>query len=89
MKITANFPLAKQTGILQDEVTPIAEAKPTYQLAQTAQLQITPNAGATVVRSLSAKTPVTVLESKNGWSLVAAEGKPIGYVATRDLAPVQ
>jgi hypothetical protein len=36
-----------------------------------------------------AKTDVTVLESKNGWSLVASEGKPIGYVATRDLAPVQ
>jgi WD40 repeat protein len=89
MKITANFPLATQTRILQDEVTPIAEAKPTYQLAQTAQLQIKPSAGATVVRSLSAKTPVTVLESNNGWSLVASEGKPLGYVATRDLAPVQ
>jgi WD40 repeat protein/uncharacterized caspase-like protein len=89
MKITANFTLAKQTHILQDEVTPIAEAKPTYQLAQTAQLQIQPNLGATVVRSLSAKTPVTVLESHNGWSLVASDGKPLGYVATRDLAPVQ
>jgi hypothetical protein len=41
------------------------------------------------VRSLSAKTPVTVLESNNGWSLIASEGKPPGYVATRDLAPVQ
>ena len=41
------------------------------------------------MRSLSAKTPLTVLESNNGWSLVASEGKPLGYVATRDLAPVQ
>ena len=89
MKITVNFPLAKQTVILQDEVTPMAQAKPNYQLAQTAQLQITPGVGATIVRSLSAKTSVTVLESKNGWSLVASEGKPLGYVATRDLAPVQ
>jgi WD40 repeat protein/uncharacterized caspase-like protein len=89
MKITTNFPLARQTRILQDETTPVAEAKPTYQTAQTAQLQVQPNSGATVVRSLSAKTSVTVLESKNGWSLVASEGKPIGYVATRDLAPVQ
>jgi hypothetical protein len=40
-----------------------------------------------VVRSLSAKTAVTVLESSNGWSLIAADGKPIGYVPTRDLAP--
>jgi WD40 repeat protein/uncharacterized caspase-like protein len=88
MKITANFPLAKQTRILQDEVTPVAEVKPTYQLAQTASLQIKPASGATVVRSLSAKTPVTVRESSNGWSLVASEGKPLGYIATRDLTPV-
>jgi hypothetical protein len=26
---------------------------------------------------------------QNGWSLVASEGKPLGYVATRDLAPVR
>jgi uncharacterized caspase-like protein len=89
IKITANFPLAKQTRILQDETTPVAEAKPAYQMAQTAQLQVQPNSGATVVRSLSAKTPVTVLESKNGWSLIASEGKPLGYVATRDLVPMQ
>jgi WD40 repeat protein/uncharacterized caspase-like protein len=89
MKITANFPLAKQTRILQDELTPVAEVKPNYQMAQTAQLQIKPSLGATVVRSLSAKTPVTVLESNNGWSLVATDGKPLGYVATKDLAPAQ
>ncbi|MCK1743770.1 SH3 domain-containing protein [Bradyrhizobium sp. 139] len=52
-------------------------------------LQIKPAPGATVVRGLSAKTTVTVLESKNGWSLIAREGKPLGYVATRDLAPVR
>jgi uncharacterized protein YgiM (DUF1202 family) len=89
MKITANYPLAKQTRILQDEVTPVAEAKATYQVAQTALLQVQPSPGATVVRSLTANTKVSVLESKNGWSLVASEGKSRGYVATRDLAPVQ
>jgi uncharacterized caspase-like protein len=89
MKITANYPLAKQTRILQDEVTPVAQAKPAYQVAKTAQLQIQPGVGATVVRSLSAQTSVTVLENKNGWSLIASEGKPLGYVATRDLVPIQ
>jgi WD40 repeat protein/uncharacterized caspase-like protein len=89
MKITANYPLAKQTRIWQDDATPVAEARPTYQAAQTAQIQIQPSPGATVVRSLSAKTAVTVLESKDGWSLIASDGKPLGYVATRDLAPVQ
>ena len=89
MKITENYPLAKQTRILQDDVAPIAEAKPAYQVLQTAQLQIQPGLGATVVRSLSAKTAVTVLDSKDGWALVAADGKPLGYVAARDLAPLQ
>jgi WD40 repeat protein/uncharacterized caspase-like protein len=89
MKITSNYPLAKRTRVLQDDSTPVAAAKPTYQLAQTAQLQIQPSPGSTVVRSLSAKTAVTVLENKNGWALIASDGKPIGYVATRDLAPMQ
>jgi uncharacterized caspase-like protein len=88
MKITLNYPLTKQTHFLQDEV-PVAMAKPTYQLTQAASLQIKPGSDATVVRGLSSKTAVTVLESKNGWSLIASEGKPLGYVATRDLAPVQ
>jgi WD40 repeat protein/uncharacterized caspase-like protein len=89
MKITANYALAKQTRILQDEAIPVAEIKPDFQLAQTAQLQIQPSTGATVVRSLSAKTRVTVIESRSGWSLIASEGTPLGYIATHDLVPVQ
>jgi WD40 repeat protein/uncharacterized caspase-like protein len=89
MKITANYPLTKQMSILHDEAVPVAEGRPTYQVAQAAPLQIRPGPGATVIRGLSAKSFVTVLESKDGWSLVAADGRPIGYVATRDLMPVQ
>jgi WD40 repeat protein/uncharacterized caspase-like protein len=89
MKVTRNYPLMKQTRILQDETPPVAEAKPSFKVTQTARLQIKPSSGATVVRSLSAKTAVTVIESRDGWSLIASEGKPIGYVATKDLAPVQ
>jgi WD40 repeat protein/uncharacterized caspase-like protein len=89
MKLTANYALAKRMRILQDEATPVAAAKPTYKVAQAAQLQVRPGPGATVVRSLSARSDVTVLESKNGWSLIASDGKPLGYVATRDLAPMQ
>lgn len=89
MRLTGNYPLAKPTRILMDEATPVAEGKPAYQVAQAAPLQVAPGAGATVVRSLTANTRLTVLESRNGWSLVASEGKPLGYVATRDLAPAQ
>ena len=89
MKLTANYALTTRMRIIRDEAAPVAEARPTYQVTQTAQLQVQPGSGETVVRSLSAKTGVTVLESRNGWSLVANGGKPIGYVATRDLAPVR
>jgi hypothetical protein len=34
-----------------------------------------------------AKTAAIVLGSSNGWPLIV-DGKPIGYVATRDLGPV-
>jgi len=37
---------------------------------------------------LAAKTAVTVLESKDGRSLIASDGKPIGYVETRELSPI-
>ncbi|MBX9821138.1 MAG: SH3 domain-containing protein [Afipia birgiae] len=46
-----------------------------------------PANGATLVRSLSPKTVVTVLESEGGWLLIASQGRPIGYVATRNLVP--
>lgn len=89
MKITSNYALAVQTRVLQGEGVPMAQAKPAYQVAQAASLQIMPGSGATVVRSLAANTPITIIESRNGWSLVASEGRPLGYVATRDLAPAR
>ena len=89
MKITLNYPLARQTRILSNASAPVAEAKPTYQVSQATQLQVQPRPGSTVVRSLSQSTALTVLESKDGWSLVASEGRPIGYVATQDLTPAQ
>lgn len=87
MKINLNYALVKQTRVLQDDVPLIAlDSAPTVQLTQEAQLQIKPTNGATVVRSLAPMTAVTVLKSENGWSLIASGGKPVGYVATRDLA---
>jgi uncharacterized caspase-like protein len=85
MKIAGSYPLTKQMRILADDAMPIAEAKPTFQVSQASDLQVQPGTGGAVVRSLLAKSPVTVLETKNGWSLIASGGKPIGYVATRDL----
>jgi hypothetical protein len=56
VKITSNYALTRRTRVLIDDAPAIAmETKPTYQLTQTAQLQIKPANGATVVRSLSSK----------------------------------
>src|SRR5262249_18970229 len=89
MKITANYPLVKQTHVLPDTLPIVAETKPTHRLNQTAQLVIRPGIGQTVVRSLSVNTPLTLMKNEGGWTLVASGGKPLGYVATRDLTPVQ
>lgn len=90
IRIASSYPLTKQGRVLAGDFPTLAQdASPTYQLAQTADLQIKPGNGATIVRSLSAKTSVTVLKSEGGWSLIASGGKPLGYVATRDLARVQ
>ena len=45
--------------------------------------------GARRVRKLDAKTPVTLVKSDSGWTLIAREGRPLGFVATKDLAPIQ
>lgn len=88
IKIALSYPLTRQGRVLAGDLPTVAEDNvPSFQLAQTANLQIKPGPGATVVRSLNAQTAVTVLKSEGGWSLVASGGKPLGYVATRDLAP--
>jgi WD40 repeat protein/uncharacterized caspase-like protein len=89
IKLASNYPLTRQAHVLVDEAPVLAmDTKPVAKLAQTAQLQVRPTSGATVVRSLTAQMAVTVLKTEGGWSLVAREGKPIGYVATRDLIAV-
>ena len=89
MKITANYPFTRQARVLSNAGDLVASIAPTVQLRQETQLQIKPANGSAVVRSLPAKTPVIVLKSEGGWSLIARDGKPIGYVSTRDLAPAQ
>lgn len=90
IRIASSYPLTKRGRVLAGELPAVAENNaPPVLLAQTADLQIKPGPGATVVRSLNAKTPVTVLKSEGGWSLVASGGRPVGYVATRDLTPAR
>jgi WD40 repeat protein/uncharacterized caspase-like protein len=89
MKLLRNYPLTRQAQLpANSDVSSVLDTTPTYELRQAAQLQVRPGDGATVVRSLPTRTAVSVLDTRNGWALVAAHGKPLGYVAVRDLAPV-
>ena len=90
IKISLNYPLVRQAHVLNESAPAVATTgKPLVQLTHTAQIQIKPANGATTVRSLAPKTAVTVLKSEGDWTLIAQDGKPLGYVATRDLAPMQ
>jgi uncharacterized protein YgiM (DUF1202 family) len=46
-------------------------------------------AGGVPVQKLNAGTAVTLVKTESGWTLIAREGKPLGYVAAKDLLPIQ
>jgi WD40 repeat protein/uncharacterized caspase-like protein len=90
VRITGNYSLAKPTQIFAGKEPGIViSAKATHQTAAASELLVLPAVGARRVRKLDAKTPVTLVKSDAGWTLVAREGRPIGFVAAKDLSPVQ
>jgi hypothetical protein len=90
VRITSNYALAKPARVLAATASEIViPGRPTHQLASASELLVMPALGARQVRKLGANTPVTLVNSEGGWTLVAKDGRPIGYVATRDIAPLQ
>jgi len=91
MRITSsNYALVKPAHVLPDAAPELAiSAQPTHRLAEAADLLVLPAMDARRVRKLDVKTPVTLVKSEGAWTLVAQQGRPLGYVATRDLAPLQ
>ncbi|MGE3988780.1 MAG: caspase family protein [Pseudorhodoplanes sp.] len=91
VRITGNYPIAKSSRIFPDAAPDILiSSKPTHTVSGAASdLLVLPALGARRVRKLDAKTPVTVVRSERGWTLVAHEGRPVGYIATRELTPIQ
>lgn len=87
---SSNYPLANRTALLPADAsdTPLPSA-PTHTISAASELLIQPALGAARVRQLDARTPVTVISSEAGWTLVAREGRMLGYVAARDLAPLR
>jgi WD40 repeat protein len=90
VRVTANYALAKPARVLPATASEIViPARPTHQIASPSQLLVMPALGARQVRKLDANTAVTLVNSGGGWTLIAKEGRPLGYVATKNLVPLQ
>jgi hypothetical protein len=90
MHITGNYNLTNPTQIFAGkEPAIVIPASATHQLAGGTEILVLPAMGARRVRRLEANTPVTLVNGAGGWTLVAKEGRPLGYVATRDLVPMK
>jgi uncharacterized caspase-like protein/WD40 repeat protein len=63
--------------------------QPTHKVAAVTKLQIQPAFGARGIRKLDADTRLTAVKNEQGWVLVARDGRLLGYVAQRDLTPLQ
>jgi WD40 repeat protein len=89
VRIVGNYGLIRPVPTLADQPPGIAfQDKATHQLAAGSELLVQPALGARRLRRVDARTPVALVKSENGWTLVARGGRPLGYVATKDLAPL-
>ena len=74
IRITSNYALAKPARVLGDAAPGIViPDKPTHRIASPTDLLVVPALGARRMRKLDASTPVTLVNSAAGWTLVARE----------------
>jgi hypothetical protein len=66
-----------------------APTKATHVVVSKTTLRAEPDDAAEAGVDLMPGTQVAVVEAKGAWSLVARDGRPIGYVASEALAPLQ
>jgi uncharacterized caspase-like protein len=89
IRIASNYAFAKPTRVLPEAGPGMAiSAKPTHRTAAATELLVKPSLGARRLRKLDASTPVTLINSSAGWTLIARDAKVLGYVASKDLAPL-
>jgi uncharacterized caspase-like protein len=84
MKIVgSNFPLARKVAVLagrggkSEQVVP---TRPTHVLIAPAQVRQAANDNAPTLIELPPGTQIRLVETANGWILVARDGKRLGYV---------
>jgi hypothetical protein len=72
-----------------DSAAATTPMKPTHVVVAKTSLRAEPDAAAAAGVELAPGTQVAVIEAKGGWSLVARDGNPIGYLSSDALAPLQ
>ncbi len=90
--VGSNFPLVRKTVVLPGasaEPSPVVSAKPTHVVITAARVREAPKASAPVVIELTAGTQVQLVETAEGWVLVARDGKKLGYVEAKELLRLQ
>jgi WD40 repeat protein/uncharacterized caspase-like protein len=92
MKIVgSNFPFAKLASAVAassaDTKRPVP-TKATHVVVQAASVYLSPSSGEPIVQ-LAPGTTVSLMRTEQGWTLVARDGKQLGYVAREYLAPLQ
>src|SRR4029077_19364192 len=91
--VGSNFPLAKQTTVLPPEAgvaggAPPVSTNPKYVVIAPADVFANAEESAPVLQRLPAGSSITLVRTEAGWSLVARDGRLIGYVAASKLAPL-
>lgn len=94
MKIVgSNFPLAKRTAALSDQPAdakqPAISKKPTHVVITPTDLFPEAGGAGTVVTKLKPGTLVTMVRTESGWTLIAKDGKQLGFVADGSLLKAQ
>lgn len=91
--VGSNFPLARRTmalakGAKDRPDTGIAKT-PTHVVIKPSGLFAKAGGDGTVIETLAPGTQVTLMKTEQGWTLVARDGKRIGYVAKSSLVRLQ
>lgn len=91
--VGSNFPLAKRIAVLSDQLSepkkPSVSTKPTHVVIRPSDLFAEAGGTGAVSEHLKPGTALTLVRTANGWTLVARDGKQIGFVQAANLARIR
>ncbi len=91
--VGSNFPLAKRTAAVRDRPSktqsPVISKKPTHVVIKPTGLFQKAGGDGQAATKLKPGTMVTLVRTEDGWTLIAKDGKQLGFVADGSLAQAQ